>query len=112
MVKRLLIILVLCGGLSVGLHAQDEAPYTTFSRDTLVLSEDSILIIATVCAPICSSYVMVENAKGEETGEIPSPFKDAVVPEAYIENGKILWRDNTYLLLDEDEKRWQETNKK
>ena len=94
------------------MSAQDSVPATTFSSDTLVLNNDSVLIIVTVCAPVCSSYVTVENAKGEEIGEIRSPFPDAVFPEAYIENRRLKWRDNTWMILDEDERRWQEANQK
>ena len=97
---------------ATGLRAQDSIPATTFSRDTLVLNNDSVLVVVTVCAPVCSSYVMVENAKGEEKGEIRPPFPEAVFPEAYIEDRRLKWRDNTWMILDEDEKRWLEADKK
>lgn len=61
-------------------------------RDTIAIG-DSIIVIHTVCAPICSSYAHVYNKEGEKIGSIEAPFKSAF-PEAYIENNRILWRDN------------------
>ena len=64
----------------------------TSVRDTL-LTNDSILVIHTVCAPICSSHVRVYNKEWQYLGVLKAPFKSAF-PEAYVENNKILWRDN------------------
>ena len=64
----------------------------TSVRDTL-LKNDSILVIHTVCAPICSSHVRVYNKEWQYLGALKAPFKSAF-PEAYIENNKLLWRDN------------------
>lgn len=64
----------------------------TSVRDTL-LTNDSILVIHTVCAPICSSHVRVYNKGWQYLGVLKAPFKSAF-PEAYIENNKLLWRDN------------------
>ena len=64
----------------------------TSVHDTL-LTNDSILVIHTVCAPICSSHVRVYNKEWQYLGVLKAPFKSAF-PEAYIENNKILWRDN------------------
>lgn len=61
-------------------------------RDTLVCG-DSIMVIHTVCAPICSSHVRVYNKEWKVIGELWPTIKTAF-PEAYIEDGKILWRDN------------------
>lgn len=63
-------------------------------KDTIVLG-DSIAIIHTACAPICSSHVRVYSKEWKEIGVIKAPFKSAF-PEAYIEDGKILWRDNDH----------------
>ena len=60
--------------------------------DTIVLG-DSIIVIHTVCAPICSSCARVYNKEWQFQGNLTSPIKTAF-PEAYIENGKLLWRDN------------------
>ena len=64
----------------------------TSVRDTL-LTNDSILVIHTVCAPICSSHVRVYNKGWQYLGVLKAPFKSAF-PEAYIENNQLLWRDN------------------
>ena len=64
----------------------------TSVRDTL-LTNDSIFVIHTVCAPICSSHVRVYNKEWQYLGVLKAPFKSAF-PEAYIENNKLLWRDN------------------
>ena len=64
----------------------------TSVRDTL-LTNDSILVIHTVCAPICSSCARVNNKEWQFLGNIAPPIQTAF-PEAYIEDGKLLWRDN------------------
>ena len=64
----------------------------TSVRDTILLG-DSVIVIHTVCAPICSSRVRVLNKEGVEMGILRPPFRSAF-PEAYIEDGKLLWRDN------------------
>ncbi len=61
-------------------------------RDTLVMG-DSVVVIHTVCAPICSSCARVYNKEWQEIGVLKPDFK-SIFPEAYIEDGKILWRDN------------------
>lgn len=62
------------------------------THDTIAYG-DSIVVIHTVCAPICSSHVRVYNKEWQEIGILRPPFK-SIFPEAYIENGKLLWRDN------------------
>lgn len=66
----------------------------TSVRDTILMG-DSVIVIHTVCAPICSSRVRVLNKEGVEMGILRPPFRSAF-PEAYIENGKLLWRDNDH----------------
>lgn len=66
----------------------------TSVRDTILLG-DSVIVIHTVCAPICSSRVRVLNKEGVEMGILRPPFRSAF-PEAYIEDGKLLWRDNDH----------------
>jgi hypothetical protein len=61
-------------------------------RDTIALG-DSVIVIHTVCAPICSSHVRVFDKEGKEIGRLRPPFK-STFPEAYVEEGKLLWRDN------------------
>lgn len=100
--KNLIVILILLVNIaSLDLYAeqtticeQKESTYTYSSsiRDTVV-SGDSIVVIHTVCAPICSSHARVYNKEWKEIAILKPPFKSAF-PEAYIEDGKILWRDN------------------
>ena len=84
------IISILAILLSAGVHAE-----ITAVRDTLI-TNDSIYVIHTVCAPVCSSHVRVYNKEWKLTGVLKAPFKSAF-PEAYIENNKLLWRDNDTL---------------
>jgi hypothetical protein len=76
------------------LSLDSDMDYTlpTSVRDTILLG-DSVIVIHTVCAPICSSRVRVLNKEGVEIGILRPPFRSAF-PEAYIEDGKLLWRDN------------------
>lgn len=67
----------------------------TSMRDTLI-TKDSIIIIHTVCAPICSSHARVYNKEGDLIRILKAPFQ-SVFPEAYIEENKVLWRDNDTL---------------
>ena len=62
------------------------------TRDTIALG-DSIIVIHTVCAPLCSSHVRVYNKGWKEIGVLKAPFQSPF-PEAYIESGTLLWRDN------------------
>ena len=75
--------------------ADDTIPVTyepTYTCDTLFCG-DSIIVIHTVCAPICSSRACVFNKEWQEIGILRAPF-NSIFPEAYIQDGKILWRDN------------------
>lgn len=65
------------------------------TRDTLI-TNDSIIVIHTICAPICSSHARIYNKEWQEIGVLKAPFK-SIFPEAYIENEKLLWRDNDTL---------------
>ena len=67
----------------------------TSVRDTL-MTNDSIIVIHTVCAPICSSHARVYNKEWQLMGELQAPFT-SIFPEAYIEDGQLLWRDNDTL---------------
>jgi hypothetical protein len=71
------------------LHNNDDI---TSTCDT-PLTNDSIIVIHTVCAPICSSCARVYNKEWQFLGNLTPPIKTAF-PEAYIEDGKLLWRDN------------------
>ena len=74
--------------------SDSETTYTELIsvRDTIALG-DSVVVIHTVCAPICSSHVRVYNKEWPEIGVMKAPFK-STFPEAYIEDDRILWRDN------------------
>ena len=105
---KIFILLVLLSAGVVNHHTQAEQPTThevnivsdsvpsytepTSTHDTLII-HDSIIVIHTVCAPICSSHARVFNKEWQMIGVLTPPFKSAF-PEAYIEDGKLLWRDN------------------
>lgn len=57
---------------------------------------DSTLVIETVCAPLCSSRAYIYNKESEKAKQIPSPYPNAVLVEAHIEDGRIIWTDNTW----------------
>ena len=75
--------------------AEQQSAEPTSKRDTLVLG-DSIVVIHTVCAPICSSHARVYNKEWQPIGELQAPFT-SIFTEAYIEDGQLLWRDNDTL---------------
>ena len=83
------LILCLVGFFCCGNIAAEDI---TSVRDTLI-TNDSIIVIHTVCAPICSSHARVYNKEWQLIGVLKPPFKSAF-PEAYIEENKLLWRDN------------------
>lgn len=65
---------------------------------------DSILLVRTICAPICSSWAGVYTETGKLLRSISAP-QHSVFPLATIENGLLVWKDNTDEMLDENEKR-------
>lgn len=71
---------------------------------------DSLLVVRTVCAPVCSSVAAVYNKSGLVLHTILPPT-NAIFPEAYIENGILLWRDNTTEILDDTERKSIEKQK-
>ena len=73
-----------------------DVPYeVTSTHDTIALG-DRIVVIHTVCAPICSSHARVYNKEWQPIGELQAPFT-SIFPEANIEDGQLLWRDNDTL---------------
>lgn len=54
---------------------------------------DSVLLIRSQCAPLCASFARVYNEQWHLLHTIPSP-RTMVLPEAYVQNGQLLWRDN------------------
>lgn len=68
---------------------------------------DSLLIIESVCAPICASRAHVYTPEGVVLRSIDSPFPNAIFPYATLnrENGEINWIDNTREILDDSERK-------
>jgi hypothetical protein len=60
--------------------------------DTLYIN-DTIIVIHTACAPICSSCALAYDKEWNYIGNVIPPIKTAF-PEAYIEDGRLQWRDN------------------
>ena len=98
MIQRLIVILVSLA-IAVALLADDNSSnvdttmYEVISTSDTLYRLDSIIVIHTVCAPICSSCARVYNKEWQFLGNLTPPIKTAF-PEAYIEDGKLLWRDN------------------
>lgn len=95
--KKIVLGLALC--VAIGVSADTSIRYDSLSVG------DSLVVIQTVCAPICSSVARVYNKQGDMIGTIPAPSATWVFPQAYIEQDSIVWRDNTYLMLDDEEKK-------
>jgi hypothetical protein len=66
---------------------------------------DSVLVVQTVCAPVCSSTARVYNKETYTLLRVIPPTIKGVFPYAWIENGQLHWRDNTGEILDDEEKR-------
>lgn len=104
-------LFAMMGACMIALSAQGEdsinTPYpVTSTRDTLVAG-DSIIVIHTVCAPVCSSCARVYNKEWSLIRTIVPPIQTPF-PEAYIQDGKLLWRDNLPQMLDDSERRLDE----
>jgi len=54
---------------------------------------DSVLLIRSQCAPLCSSFARVYDEDWNILRTIPTP-RDMILPEAYVLNGQLLWREN------------------
>ncbi|MBR6017957.1 MAG: DUF3256 family protein [Paludibacteraceae bacterium] len=67
---------------------------------------DSIVLIQTVCAPICSSCVRVYNKEWELLRQV-WPTRRGIFQEATFRDGQIYWIDHTSEYLDEEEKQRQ-----
>lgn len=67
-------------------------------------SGDSILMVRTICAPICSSWAGIYTEAGKLIRSIAAP-EHCVFPLGTIENGQLVWKDNTDEMLDENEKK-------
>ena len=94
--------------LCFSLHAQETQSDSlvrkaTVTFDTIPYHGDTILVIETACAPICSSIARAYNKEMKPLGIFP-PNPTMQLPEAYIEDNQLKWRDNYVLLLDEEGK--------
>ncbi len=69
----------------------------------LLTKNDSIYLIQTVCAPICSSTVRLYDKDWNLLTNIQAPIQGTFI-EAIIEKDSIVYKDNTPELLDENEK--------
>ncbi len=63
---------------------------------------DSVLVVETVCAPLCSSTARIYNKEYKLLHSI-RPAETGMLPYAWIENGELHWRDNTMQLWDKEE---------
>ena len=64
---------------------------------------DSAVVVETVCAPLCASYVRVYNTEGIPLRDIPYP-PDGMLHAAHIDSiGAVHWTNTTSSLLDESE---------
>ncbi len=66
---------------------------------------DSLLVVRTVCAPICSSAAALYTPSGQLLHPVLPTTTAAVFPEAHIVSGTLVWTDNTTEILDENEKK-------
>ena len=67
------------------------------------MTQDTIVVIQTACAPICSSCVRVYNKEWELLHQL-SPTVSGIFPEAEYRDGRVYWTDNTAMYLDEEER--------
>ncbi len=70
----------------------------------LLLHNDTITFIQTVCAPVCASIVKQYDSEWHYLQTITPPLKGVFV-EAMLQDSAIIYKDNTPELLDEDEKK-------
>ena len=54
---------------------------------------DSVLLIRSQCAPLCASFARVYDDRWNILHSVSAP-RTMILPEAYVENGQLLWRDN------------------
>ncbi len=65
---------------------------------------DSLLVARTVCAPVCSSVAAVYSLDGRLLHTV-QPSVECIFPLAHIENGTLVWQDNTAEIWDEEERK-------
>ena len=54
---------------------------------------DSVLLVRTQCAPLCASFARIYDEQWNLLHDMPAP-RTMILPEAYVEEGEIRWRDN------------------
>lgn len=100
--KGLLTIALIASLLKVGGKpeaVETEGAYTKYALTdsaTLEIYEaDTIYVVMTVCAPLCSSCARVYNKEGELIEQITPPLR-SVFPLATMDKqtGRITWTDN------------------
>lgn len=67
------------------------------------MAQDTIVVIQTACAPICSSCVRVYNKEWELQHQL-WPTESGIFLEAAYRDGKVYWTDNTAMYLDDEER--------
>lgn len=68
---------------------------------------DSLLIVETICAPVCASHAHVYNKQWVLLHDC-MPDSTLLFPQAHIDrDGRIMWTDNKNLILDETEQQLQ-----
>lgn len=65
---------------------------------------DSILLIQTVCAPVCSSVASIYDETWQLIRAITPPV-GWIFPQAFMENGQLRWQNNTQEILDSTERK-------
>lgn len=65
---------------------------------------DSLLVVQTVCAPVCSSRARVYNKEWTLLRDV-EPTVTGIFPYATITDGQLRWEDHTDRILDEDERK-------
>lgn len=63
---------------------------------------DSVLLIRSQCAPKCASFVRVYAEDWSLIRTVPTP-RTMILPEAYVENGELLWREN---FVEDESPKW------
>ncbi len=79
-------------------HIADGVEYS------LLVQNDTINFIQTVCAPVCASIVKQYTSDWQYLQTV-APTIQGVFVEAKLQDGTIIYQDNTPELLDEDEKK-------
>lgn len=69
-----------------------------------MISPEGIVFVQTLCAPVCSSLVDLYDEQWHFLHAVESGI-DAPFVRAHIENGTIVYTDETPLLLDEEEQK-------